>query len=208
MKNKIYLALVAALLLGGCSSSDVEEFIKDKIQEDNGLVNDTGNINTDEENDIPILEEIQGVLDAHNSVRNSVGVNNDLVWDETIANDAQSYADQLATSGAWEHDPKNATGYTNGAYGENLYTSTEKVTLEFATDAWADEDQYYTYGNIGDDTTCVAGEMCGHYTQIVWKSTSRVGCAKSKYKTGTYKNWYLIVCKYQTPGNYVGQKPY
>jgi pathogenesis-related protein 1 len=208
MKNKIYIALVTALLLVGCSASDVEDFIKDKIIEDNGLVNDTGNITPGEENNISVSAEIQDALDAHNRERSAVGVNSNLVWDETIAKDAQSYADELAISGVWGHDPKNASGYTNGSYGENLYTSTEKVTLAFATDEWADEEQYYTYGEIGDASTCVAGEMCGHYTQIIWKNTSRVGCAMSKYKTGQYKNWYLIVCKYQTPGNYVGQTPY
>jgi len=208
MRNKIYLALVASLLFGGCSASDVEELIKGKILEDSGLENDTGNINTEPELDISISTQIQDVLDAHNSVRDAVGVSSDLEWDETIAKDAQSYADELALSGAWEHDPKNSNGYANGPYGENLYTSTEKVTLEFATGAWADEKQYYTYGEIGDASTCVSGEMCGHYTQIIWKDTSKVGCAMSKYRTGDFKNWYLIVCKYKTPGNYAGQKPY
>ncbi len=208
MKNRIYLAVVVSLLFSGCSTSDVEEFIKGKVLEDSGLVNDTGNISVGEENNISVSAEIQDALNAHNSERSAVGVNNNLVWDETIAKDAQSYADELAISGAWEHDPKNTSGYTNGAYGENLYTSTQKVTLEFATEEWAAEEQYYTYGEIGDSSTCVSGEMCGHYTQIIWKDTSKVGCAISKYKIGQYKNWYLIVCKYQTPGNYVGQTPY
>ena len=208
LQNKIYLALVASLLFGGCSGSDVEAFIKEEVLDDSSLVNDTGNINTEPEINISVSTEIQDALDAHNSVREAVGVSSDLVWDETVAKDAQSYADELALSGAWEHDPKNSTGYTNGPYGENLYTSTEKITLKFATEAWADEKQYYTYGKIGDASSCVSGEMCGHYTQIIWKDTSKVGCAMSKYTTGDYENWYLVVCKYKTPGNYTGQKPY
>ena len=208
MNNKIYLSLVIASLFAGCSSSDIQDYIEDKIKNDDGLVSDTGGITEGEENNISISTQIQDALDAHNSARNSVGVSNNLVWDETIANDAQSYADALAISGAWEHDPKNqktdGTGYENGIYGENLYTSTAKVTLEYAVNEWAAEEAYYHY----EDNSCDANQLCGHYTQIVWKDTSRVGCAMSKYKTGTYKNWYLVVCKYQTPGNYIGQKPY
>ena len=117
LQNKIYLALVASLLFGGCSGSDVEAFIKEEVLDDSGLVNDTGNINTEPEINISVSTEIQDALDAHNSVREAVGVSSDLVWDETVAKDAQSYADELALSGAWEHDPKNSTGYTNGPYG-------------------------------------------------------------------------------------------
>ncbi len=71
-----------------------------------------------------------------------------------------------------------------------------------------DEKQFYTYGNVGDESTCVTGEQCGHYTQVIWEDTTEVGCAASQYKTGQYKDWYIVVCKYQTPGNYLNEKPY
>lgn len=153
-------------------------------------------------------ETIQDLLDVHNDTRAEVGVNNELTWSDTIALDAQSYADTMANSGAWEHDPKNRDGYTNGSYGENLYTSTAKPTFAVATQAWVDEKQYYSYGEVGDESTCVDGEMCGHYTQVIWKNTTEVGCASSQYKTGQFKDWYIVVCKYQTPGNYLGETPY
>ena len=135
-----------------------------------------------------------------------------MTWSDTIATDAQSYADTLAQSGAWEHDPKNHAGYTNGPYGENLFTSFHSTghipTLAEATQAWVAEKSFYTYGVIGDTSTCDTGKICGHYTQVVWRSTSEVGCARSRYKIGSKKDWYLIVCKYKTPGNYTGETPY
>ena len=207
-KNKILMALIALLIFSGCSSSDIEDYIKNKIQNDNGIVNDSGAIDTTVEDNIPVSGQVQDALDVHNSARNAVGITNDLVWDETIAQDAQSYADEMANSGIWGHDSKNQGGYVNGSYGENLYTSTAKPTLKVASDAWVSEEQYYTYGKIGDAATCEQGQMCGHYTQIIWQNTSKMGCAMSKYKTGQYKNWYIVVCKYQTPGNYIGQTPY
>ena len=50
---------------------------------------------------------------------------------------------------------------------------------------------------------CKDGEVCGHYTQLVWKNTTEVGCAKV-----TCGNQTIWVCNYNPPGNYVGQKPY
>ncbi len=170
--------------------------------------NITENVVTTQTDPLILPDTIQDLLDVHNDAREEVGVNSKLTWSDTITLDAQSYADEMAESGAWEHDPKNRDGYTNGSYGENLYTSTAKPTFAIATDAWVDEKQYYSYGNVGDDSTCVTGEMCGHYTQVIWKDTIEVGCAASQYKTGVYKDWYIVVCKYQTPGNYLNEKPY
>jgi pathogenesis-related protein 1 len=208
MQNKIILGLLSTLFLSGCGSSDIEDYIKEKIKYDKGVVDDSGIVDTTVEDHISITGQEQEALDAHNDARDAVGVTNDLVWDAAIAADAQKYADEMANSGAWEHDPKNQGGYANGDYGENLYTSTQKPTLKTAADAWIDEEQYYSYGKVGDDSTCQQGQMCGHYTQVIWKSTSKMGCAMSKYKTGQYKNWYIVVCKYQTPGNYEGETPY
>ena len=45
--------------------------------------------------------------------------------------------------------------------------------------------------------------MCGHYTQIVWKTTTEFGCAKSICEGNV--TW---VCNYNPPSNWVGEKPY
>jgi pathogenesis-related protein 1 len=213
MKNRFYIVLLTSIFIYGCSSSDVNEYIKDQADNIKGIVDDKGPAEKTfvEDDDLNVSDEIQDAIDAHNSARKDVNVNNDLRWDNSLAEAAQVYANKMADEGLWEHD---VVGNDKYSYGENLYTSSQSITLKDAVDAWVDEKQYYTLGDIGDKTTCVEGEQCGHYTQIIWKSTSRVGCAKSQYKkdstisSGPYKYWFIVVCKYQTPGNIVGRKPY
>jgi len=211
--RKILLSVVLLAFFAGCDAGDkIQETIdnvkSDYLDEEVASVVD----NSDAvlaNNNISIDDQIEAMLVLHNDARRDVNITRNLVWSDRIALDAQSYADTLANSGAFEHDPKNHEGYDNGAYGENLYAAyPSKPSLATATKAWIDEKQYYTVGLIGDDSTCVENQLCGHYTQIVWESTSEVGCAISKYTTGSYKDGYVIVCKYQTPGNYVGERPY
>ncbi len=54
--------------------------------------------------------------------------------------------------------------------------------------------------------TCQNGQVCGHYTQLVWANSNRVGCARVTCPSMTYK--YNILCDYAPAGNYVGQWPY
>jgi hypothetical protein len=72
---------------------------------------------------------------------------------------------------------------------------------------WAAEAPDYDYAT----NTCKAGQVCGHYTQIVWRSTTAVGCAFRTCTTGSpfgSGSWDFWVCDYAPPGNYVGQRPY
>ena len=45
----------------------------------------------------------------------------------------------------------------------------------------------------------------GHFTQMVWKTTTEIGCAVGKRKDIP---GYIVVCRYNPPGNVIGQKPY
>ncbi len=213
MKNKILMLVTALFFAYGCSSSDVNEYLKNQVENVKGLVDNKGEpkkVFVDEALLEDVSDEIQEALDAHNRARAEVNVDSKLRWDSSLAEAAQVYADKMADEGLWEHDHD---GNRKNNYGENLYTSSQDIDLKDAVDAWVDEKQFYTIGNIGDEDTCVEGEMCGHYTQIIWKNTSRVGCAKSQYKTapnidGIGKYWFIVVCKYQEPGNIIGEPPY
>ena len=71
-----------------------------------------------------------------------------------------------------------------------------------AVTAWADEKVDYTYAT----NTCAAGKVCGHYTQLVWRATQKVGCALQNCPALQYPS--SIVCDYGPGGNFNGQLPY
>ena len=213
--KKILFSALLITLFAGCDAGEKIQDVIDDVKADyiDEVVSDVVDNSNDDKavsgDNIAIDEQIDSMLTLHNEARSAVGVTKDLIWSDRIALDAQAYADTLAKSGLFEHDPKNHTGYDNGAYGENLYAAyPSKPSLATAAKAWIDEKQYYTYGKIGDSSTCEEGQQCGHYTQVVWSNTSEVGCAISQYRAGNYKGGYVIVCKYQTPGNYIGETPY
>ena len=59
---------------------------------------------------------------------------------------------------------------------------------------------------------CAPGKVCGHYTQVVWRNTTHVGCAtaictKNSPFGAQFPTWQLWVCNYTPPGNFVG-KPF
>ena len=139
-------------------------------------------------------EEISTILDRHNYWRAEVGVSEKLVWSEEMAQLAADWAKKLKKKNCgFEHRPDNK-------YGENLFMGTSGYyDAKYVVDAWGNEKADYNYNK----NKCKPGKMCGHYTQIVWKSTQRVGCAK--IECDGYDIW---VCNYDPPGNWVGQNPY
>jgi len=119
-----------------------------------------------------------------------------------IAATAQAYADQCT----WGHSG------TSGL-GENLYAYSEWGAHHTqAAAAWAEEQAYYHYAS----NTCSAPTppgSCGHYTQMVWRNTTEVGCGIRNCSIGspwgvTHPDWTIVVCNYSPPGNWVGQRPY
>ncbi|KAL9174367.1 hypothetical protein ABFS82_02G048500 [Erythranthe guttata] len=134
----------------------------------------------------------QDYVNCHNTPRGQVGVG-PVVWNTTLASYAQTYANQRVGDCALTH--------STGPYGENLAKgSSSTFTGVAAVNLWAAEKQYYTYAT----NTCSAGKQCGHYTQIVWRESVRIGCARVKCNNG----WYYVVCSYDPPGNWVGEWPY
>ncbi|XP_070604972.1 peptidase inhibitor 16 isoform X2 [Erythrolamprus reginae] len=84
---------------------------------------------------------------------------------------------------------------------------TGKLDLETAVKDWFIEYEYFNYSTLA----CQEGEMCGHYTQVVWATSERIGCETTFCETLELINdtdMHLLVCNYQPPGNYRGVKPY
>jgi len=112
---------------------------------------------------------------------------NALTWDDAIAANAQQYA--TSTGGTMRHSTyasrQGVGGF--GSVGENLASG---VTDAGAVDMWYNEIQHTNGGLVSE-----FGMDTGHYTQVVWRETSRLGCGIQ----GT-----LLVCQYGTGGNMAG----
>jgi pathogenesis-related protein 1 len=148
--------------------------------------------------------ELAGIVAAHNAVRAGVGVG-PLTWDPALAAIAAAWAaqcvDVTAPFGLVDHNANRSAGYPTYV-GENIYGSSGSATAKGAVDVWAAEAASYDYAT----NTCAAGKVCGHYTQIVWRATTKVGCALRDCPALTYRS--TIVCDYGPGGNIGGQKPY
>ncbi len=135
------------------------------------------------------------VVRVHNRVRAAVGVG-PLVWDANLAADARDWAAYLArTNQLMHHTPDGPD-----QQGENLFAGTARAyDVETMIDFWARERDL-----LPDPTNWLPSlEQTGHYTQMVWRDTSRVGCSIAS--NGDFE---FLVCRYLSAGNVMGEVPY
>jgi len=147
------------------------------------------------------------IVAAHNKWRSEAGVQA-LSHSPKLAKSAQAWANHLKQSQhcAMQHsNPK-------GSYGENLYWTSpliwsdgrkelRKVSPAEVIDSWGNEQADYNHAR----NECRTGAICGHYTQIVWRDTSKVGCGMGTCRDSHEQIW---VCHYAPAGNIVGETPY
>jgi pathogenesis-related protein 1 len=147
------------------------------------------------------------MLAAHNRWRSTVSVP-PLTYSPELAASAQLWADNLMQTNQCQM--KHSA--PDGNYGENLYWASaiewsngkrelQKVNPKKIVDSWAGERADYDYAH----NRCAPGKMCGHYTQVVWRSTTEVGCAVAVCGNTLEQVW---VCQYRPAGNWIGRKPY
>ncbi|CAN6202949.1 unnamed protein product [Urochloa humidicola] len=140
----------------------------------------------------------QDFVDLHNQARNDVGLD-PVSWDDDVAAFAQSWAAQRAGDCVLQH-----SGGGPNHYGENLFGGGAGADWS-ASDAvglWVSEKQWYDH----DSNSCSAppDKSCGHYTQIVWRDSTTIGCARVVCDNGGV----FITCNYNPPGNVDGESPY
>ena len=150
--------------------------------------------------------DILNALEIHNKARIDVGVSK-IEWSDDLSNEAQKWANNLAKKDKIYHS-SNESRFNQG---ENLYysfsyqngkTIFSKSPAKDASLAWYDEINDYKYSVYGSKLNELV--MIGHYTQMVWKSTTKVGIALARSSDGKE----YIVARYSPPGNYVGEYPY
>jgi hypothetical protein len=153
------------------------------------------------------------ILAVHNRERTAVGVS-PLTWNDNLAADAQTWAQHIASTGQFIHDPVH-TGLscTGPCYGENLAGFITGVSEPNGGQSmWVNEKSNYSGGPYNSPyppgcTPLVDCKVVGHYTQMVWQHTREVGCATAPPGAGGL-HYSVLVCRYNPPGNYPGQYPY
>ena len=158
----------------------------------------------------PSFAGMQGMLESHNQVRAKHGLA-PLSWSMPLANSSQDWSNHLAANNSCRMQHRSHAGKDFEEYGENLFWASPKrwsdgvvepqlVTAPEVAKAWADEWADYDYAR----DSCTPGKQCGHYTQMIWRDTTHVGCAM----TLCPDLGQIWVCSYNPPGNWRGQRPY
>ncbi|HEX8573327.1 MAG TPA: CAP domain-containing protein [Allosphingosinicella sp.] len=140
------------------------------------------------------------LLAAHNRERTAAGIA-PLAWDPVLAAEASAWGGELAEAGEFEHSP--ALGGED-PQGENLWAGTRGAYApEEMVEGWIEEKKNFRPGRFPDNSSTGDFADVGHYTQLMWRETDRVGCALA---AGAEEE--VLVCRYRTAGNVVGERPF
>lgn len=143
----------------------------------------------------------QKYVDAHNAVRAAVPRPADypdpwalvplVAWSDDVANDAQAWAEHL------RDNMKCGLTHSDTRDGENLAAG-KKMDAEGAVKMWAGEIDKYRYSPKYEFEP-----RSGHYTQLVWRKTTHIGCARATCGKNS-----VVVRRYRPAGNRIGKAPY
>ncbi|KEP51155.1 fruiting body protein Sc7, partial [Rhizoctonia solani 123E] len=136
-------------------------------------------------------------LAPHNNERAEHGAK-PLLWNDGLASSAQAWADQCKFNA---NQLFNRSSIQHSQSGQNLYVGTGNPTPADAIGAWNSESKDYNPEN----------PQPSHWTQVVWKESTEVGCALKQCAPGTIFNAKYVanyyVCHYSPAGNVIGQFP-
>jgi len=132
------------------------------------------------------------ILAAHNAARAQAGVA-PLVWDNDLGTAAGAYAAQMASTGIFEHSDRHA----RRGIGENLWMGTHGAySPESMVSTWVNERRYFLPGIFPNNSSTGNWVDVAHYTQLIWPTTTRIGCALASNGRTDY-----LVCRYAPAGN-------
>jgi len=137
------------------------------------------------------------ILQLHNAERARVGAP-PVIWDPALASAAQAYAFRIAPLGRLVHSSKAERGRT----GENLWMGTRGAfSVESMVGAWSAERRYFRPGVFPNNSTTGNWADVGHYTAMIWPTTTRIGCG-----VGAAGRNEVLVCRYGPGGNIDGRR--
>ncbi|XP_060691893.1 peptidase inhibitor 15-like [Hemiscyllium ocellatum] len=154
------------------------------------------------------------ILDYHNRVRSQVfppAANMEyMLWDDRLAKSAEAWAAHCI----WDHGPPSLMRYV----GQNMsiQSGSYRSILDLVR-SWYGEVRYYSFPyprecNLRCPNKC-SGAVCSHYTQMVWATSNRIGCAvhtcnNMKVWGSFWPHTTFLVCNYSIKGNWIGEAPY
>ena len=162
---------------------------------DNARPTSGGNTGTDKLNPVDTTPApngpsgaLAGILEAHNRYRDRHCAP-PMTWSKEVAAVAQAYADQL-------RDDDCSFEHSSNGYGENLamFGPVGTGSAEAVVQGWYEEVAEYDFGSGG------FAMNTGHFTQVVWKGTTQLGCGVA-YCGQSAELW---VCNYAPAGNVQG----
>ncbi|XP_066579643.1 glioma pathogenesis-related protein 1 [Amia ocellicauda] len=132
----------------------------------------------------------------------------EMSWDNDLAKTASKWAKHCSFSHNPDLKQPGKAHPTFSTVGENIWVGgpPHSFSVARAIKLWYDEVTYYDY------TTNACTKICGHYTQVVWAKSYKVGCAVQTCPNGitgfSDTASAIYVCDYGPAGNYKGQQPY
>ena len=144
-------------------------------------------------------------IEDHNAKRELHEGTNDLVYDADLAAESQKYAEFCPTNHG--QDPNNLHGNS----GENIYFAGSSgatgpdTNYETAVQAWYDEIKDYTWPQTYGATKQTPNTVVGHFTQVVWRASTKIGCGKYTGCDNMWSGWKntVVVCRYSPGGNFM-----
>ncbi|XP_075214826.1 cysteine-rich venom protein-like [Lycorma delicatula] len=119
-----------------------------------------------------------------------------MTWHEGAAKAAQRWANRCLDL---NHDSPTGLWIKNfGSCGQNIFISTHRVPWFFVIKMWFMEKKKFSYGSPYNLLHSV-----GHYTQLVWSTTHKVGCGFTHCQNPySGRPYFSYICNYCPTGNY------
>lgn len=148
--------------------------------------------------DPPMSDKAGACVAEHNKERSAVGVPG-VKWSAELEKTSQQWADTIKDESGLRHSSGEFPGI-----GENLAKfGGSKPTWERFQELWINEKQYFKNGKFPDVSTTGKWSDVGHYTAMIWRDVTEIGCAAAEGSDG-----WVFCCHYKPHPNMMGSPVY